>query len=90
MNDAHEKAMKALGGVSVSFTGGESAYDTQTLAQALVSGDDSFDILIINGEYIDTGRLISKGYAADLSGSLRLQDYMAGLLPHHAGDREAG
>ena len=81
MNDAHEKAMKALGGLSVSFTGGESAYDTQTLAQALVSGDDSFDILIINSEYIDTGRLISKGYAADLSGSPLLQDYMAGLYP---------
>ena len=81
MDDTHQKAMAALGGIPVTFLESKWFSTAQELGQALVTGEDNIDILVFSGEYIDINNLMNKGYAADLSGSAALQDYVAALYP---------
>ena len=81
MDDVHQKTISALGGIPVSFMENKWFDSAQQLGQALVSGEDSIDILVVNADYIDVSNLMSKGYAVDLSGNQALQEYTAGLYP---------
>ena len=81
MDEVHQKTISALGGIPVSFMDNKWFESAQQLGQALVSGEDNIDILMISADYIDVNNLMSKGYAVDLSGRQALQDYVAGLYP---------
>lgn len=81
MDDTHQKTMKALGDIPVTFLESKWFNSAQELGQALISGEDNIDVFVISGDYIDVNNLMSKGYAADLSSSSVLQDHVASLYP---------
>ena len=81
MDEVHQKAMQALGNVPVTFLDGKWFESSQALGQALVTGEDGIDILVIGSSYMDIDNLMSKGYAADLSANQTLKDYMGSLYP---------
>ncbi len=55
--------------------------DAQALAQAMVSGDNSFDIYFFDISYQDFSGLMEKGYCMDLSGSPELSAELAKIYP---------
>lgn len=81
MDEVHQKTMQAAGGMPVTFLDSKWFDSAQALGQALVTGEDNIDILVIGSSYMDADSLMSKGYAADLSASQPLRDYMSGLYP---------
>lgn len=81
MNDTHQKAIKAMNGIPVSFLDNTWFSSAQQLGQALVSGEDSFDIYMLNVNFMDLKNLMKKGYAQDLSASESLKKYVSSLYP---------
>lgn len=81
MNPAHQKTISAMGGLPVTFLDGKWFESAQKLGQALVSGDDNIDIMVLSASFMDLKNLMSKGYAADLSGSAKLKEYTDALYP---------
>lgn len=75
-DDAHRKAVEALGSVPVLSYNKEYFDTAQDMAQALVSGEDQIDILCITVNYIDLQRLMEKGYCEDLSSSEALTSFV--------------
>ncbi|NLD52230.1 MAG: extracellular solute-binding protein [Clostridiales bacterium] len=81
MDDVHQKTIKAMNGIPVTFLDTKYYATAQDLGQALVSGEDSIDIFVLASNGIDLKSLMQKGYCADLSGSQILTDYVASLYP---------
>lgn len=81
MDETHQRAMAAMAGVPVNFLERSWYGSAQELGQALVSGEDAIDIFVLNSSYIDLHNLMSKGYAADLSASQAIADYVQELYP---------
>lgn len=75
-DDAHRKAVAALGNVPVLSYDKDYFSTAQEMGQALVSGEDQIDILCINVNYIDLQRLMEKGYCEDLSSSEALSSFV--------------
>lgn len=62
--------------------GSEEYYDSaEKLSQAMVSGDNSIDVLEMEVGYSSFTRLMNKGYCADLSGDAELMAYAERLYP---------
>lgn len=77
----HRKAAQAMNGVPLNYLNSKWFASAQELGQALVSGEDGVDLLFLSGREMDLQMLMQKGYAADLSASQVLRDYVAGLYP---------
>lgn len=77
----HKQAAKALGGMPINYLNTKWFASAQQIGQALVSGEDSIDLLFLPVSMIDLQAIMKKGYAADLSGSQVLQDFVSGLYP---------
>ncbi len=67
--------------VPVTFNTNVYFEDAQALAQAMVSGDNSFDIYNFDISYQDFIGLMEKGYCMDLSGSPELSAELAKMYP---------
>ncbi len=81
MDDVHQKTIKAMSGMPVTFLDTKYFATAQDLGQALVSGEDNIDIFVLSSNGIDLKSLMQKGYCADLSGSQALTSYVASLYP---------
>lgn len=71
-SDAHSKAIAKMDDIPVVFY--EKGYysTAQELGQAMVSGENEIDVLIVSLNFIDFQRMMEKGYCYDLSGSEKL------------------
>jgi hypothetical protein len=67
--------------VPVTFNSNVYFEDAQTLAQAMVSGDNSFDVYNFDISYQDFKGLMDKGYCMDLSGSPELTAELGKMYP---------
>lgn len=67
--------------VPVTFNTNVYFEDAQALAQAMVSGDNSFDIYNFDISYQDFKGLMDKGYCMDLSGSPELTAELSKIYP---------
>ncbi len=67
--------------VPVTFNTNVYFEDAQALAQAMVSGDNSFDIYFFDISYQDFSGLMEKGYCMDLSSSPVLSAELAQMYP---------
>ncbi|NLO84082.1 MAG: hypothetical protein GX096_01430 [Clostridiales bacterium] len=67
--------------IDIEFNNDLSTEDFTSLANAMVSGEDSLDIISINGEYSPLARIIDKGYAADLSAYPEIMDVISTMDP---------
>ncbi len=72
----------------------ESITDYDQLNQALVLGNDNFDVMLLDYDALPMANLYKKGYYVDLSDSPAVQDYLASAYPVFrqacmAGDRIA-
>lgn len=81
MDTTHQKTVRDMNGLPVSFLNNKVYSSAQELGQALVSGEDDIDIFIIRSNYIDINKLMSKGYVLNLSENLFLQNYVNTLYP---------
>ncbi len=77
----HRKAARAMNEIPLSFPSTKWFSTAQELGQALVSGEDDIDLLFLTPSQIDLDMLMRKGYAADLSGSQILKDFVAKTYP---------
>lgn len=77
----HSKAARALKGMPVRFL--DKAYfgTAQELGQALVSGEDSIDILFLDAMNMDLETIKNKGYYQDLNQSQLLKSFVQKTYP---------
>lgn len=78
--ETHRAFVKAHPEIPVDVSG-EYTADIEALSQAMLSENETYDVLMLNLAYMPVDRLISKGYATDLSGYPEIADRVAEMLP---------
>lgn len=70
--DEHNKAIAKMGDIPVVFYDKEYYSTAQEMGQAMVSGENEIDVLVVSLNFIDFQRMMEKGYCYDLSGNEKL------------------
>lgn len=78
-NRGINRAANALPGIDILVT--EQGIDQETLAQMMITSDDTYDLFWANLSGLDFDRLMRKGYCVDLSDSALLKENHAQLSP---------
>ena len=79
-----QKAALAMPEVPVTFVENLSYSSVAELGQALVSGEDAIDILVLSCTWMDILNLMEKGYVADLGSSALIKDHVGRMYPQIA------
>ena len=81
MDEGHNRAIKGLTNITnITFIKKEYK-NAGELGQGIAVGDDDFDILILKSDSMNLLNFMSKGFSADLSESMIIQNYMSNLYP---------
>lgn len=80
-SDEHLQAVKGMGDIPVFFMQDTYFNTAQELGQALSSGENQIDVLVVTMEWMDFERLMAKGYCYDLSGNDVISAYVNDLYP---------
>ena len=80
MDQTHQATVRDID-FPVRFLSQRLVSTAQELAQALIAGEEDIDLISLRSNYIDIHQLMDKGYAADLSGSQPLEQYVSTLYP---------
>ncbi|MGI6672217.1 MAG: extracellular solute-binding protein [Christensenellales bacterium] len=81
MARTYQRTVDDIKDVMVTFLNQRIYASALELAQALVSGDEHIDLIVLRSNYIDIQQIMDKGYAADLSDAPALCDYVDALYP---------
>lgn len=80
-NAAHRQALLDMPDAAVTVLEDRWFSTAQELAQALVSGEEGIDVLLLDSAQMDVRSLAAKGYAADVSQSAILKTHMENMYP---------
>ena len=81
-DDELKKAVaRKMPDVAVNFLEDKWFSSAQELGQALISGEDGIDLLILSPSWMDTNSLFKKGYSEGLNASETITQYMDSIYP---------
>ena len=80
-DDIHRRAVTALSGMPMRFLDDKWFMNAQELGQALVSGEDEIDVLVISSGQMDFDTIVRKGYALDLSDRAEITAFADATYP---------
>ncbi len=78
--DAHKSFAKNYPDIPTDVAGNYQS-DLESLTTAMVSGGDTYDVLLLSINYMPVPKLIAKGYCADLSGYPEIMSHLEGMDP---------